>query len=122
MLWLKTYRPECFDASVINENILKTGNDVGDAVKLLTHDKDISYDDYIKSIKESNNKLAIEVKGADLTINMDLSRIENQTQKDIDRLNNKYKPALDIISDSNKKESQIEIRKVSITSMQRLHK
>lgn len=30
MLWLKTYRPELFDDSVMNESVLVTGNEVGD--------------------------------------------------------------------------------------------
>ena len=30
MLWLKTYHPELFDTSVMNETVLNTGNEVGD--------------------------------------------------------------------------------------------
>ena len=30
MLWLKQYKPKEFDDSVMNENVLKTGNEVGD--------------------------------------------------------------------------------------------
>lgn len=64
------------------------------ALKLLTHDKNISYFDYIQKIK--SNKLATAVKIADLKNNSDLSRIQNPTEKDFSRVE-KYKKALAIL-------------------------
>ena len=52
-----------------NENIIN-------ALKLLTHDKDVPYMDYIAQIKE--NALATKVKIADLKHNLDISRRNNQ--------------------------------------------
>ena len=76
----------------------KVGKDVADAVKLLTNDGNKgTYLEYVKSIKNSGNQLAINVKKADLTMNMDLSRIKNLTNEDLNRIETKYKPALKII-------------------------
>ena len=63
------------------------------ALKLLTHDKNISYAEYIAKIKTS--ELATAVKIADLRHNSDLSRIpENlRTEKDFKRVE-KYAAAL----------------------------
>ena len=46
---------------------------------------------YLSRIKK--NSLARTVKLADLENNMDLSRLPNPTDKDYERLENKYKPA-----------------------------
>lgn len=45
-----------------------------DALKLLTHNKNVSYDQYIDSIANSNNIVAMTVKRDDLSDNMDLGR------------------------------------------------
>ena len=63
----------------INDNCVE-------ALKLLTHDKEVSYDEYIKNIKTC--ELARNVKINDLTNNMDLSRLKNVTEKDIKRVPN----------------------------------
>lgn len=73
------------------------GEEIADAVQLLTHDSAEDYHDYVRRIKESGNRLAIEVKEADLTMNMDLSRIPEPTDRDRERLEKKYKPALSIL-------------------------
>ncbi len=65
-----------------------------EALKLLTHDKSVPYNDYIKNLK--NNHIAKKVKLADLKHNSDTSRLEYITQKDIIRLK-KYKNALKIL-------------------------
>ncbi len=65
-----------------------------EALKLLTHDKNADYTEYIKNI--NSNPLAKEVKIADLKHNMDLTRIENVSEKDIARAS-KYKKALDFL-------------------------
>lgn len=66
------------------------------ALKLLTHDENIPYFDYIEKIK--NNALATKIKIADLEHNSDLSRIpENlRTEKDLARVE-KYRRALEIL-------------------------
>ena len=66
-----------------------------EALKLLTHTDDEPYLEYIAKIKENN--LSKTVKIADLTHNMDLSRIKNPTKKDYDRVENKYKPAMELL-------------------------
>lgn len=56
-----------------------------DIVLLLTREKGISYSDYIKKVK--TNKIAIEVKIADLESNMDITRFKrNLTDEDWERL------------------------------------
>lgn len=91
---------DCSDKVSYDDLVEKVGKDVADAVALLTNDGSRgSYLEYVKSIKDSGNELAIAVKKADLTMNMDLSRIETPTQKDYDRIEKKYKPALAIIDD-----------------------
>ena len=67
-----------------------------EALKLLTHN-DEPYLEYVAKIKENN--LSKSVKIADLTHNMDLSRIKNPTKKDYDRVENKYKPAMEFLND-----------------------
>lgn len=89
---------DCSDKVSYEYLVEKVGKEVADAVKLLTNDGSRGgYLEYVQSIKDSGNALAIAVKKADLTMNMDLSRIDNPTQKDFDRLEKKYKPALKII-------------------------
>ena len=51
--------------------------------------------EYVARIKE--NEIAKAVKIADLTHNMDLSRFENPTKSDYDRVEYKYKPAMEIL-------------------------
>ena len=67
------------------------GDRVADAVALMTHADGVPYMDYVKEI--GKNPLARKVKMADLTHNMDLTRIKNPGQKDYDRIERKYKPA-----------------------------
>jgi hypothetical protein len=64
------------------------------ALKLLTHDKNIPYLDYVKQIK--TNELAAQVKAADLRHNSDLSRLKNPVEKDLKRVE-KYRLALEIL-------------------------
>ena len=67
-----------------------------DALKLLTHNKEENYFEYVKRIK--NNKLAKRVKIEDIKHNSDKTRIEHFTDEDIKR-NEKYKKALEILLD-----------------------
>ena len=67
------------------------GDRIADAVALLTHADGVPYMDYVKEI--GKDPLARRVKLADLTNNMDLSRIPNPGQRDLDRIEKKYRPA-----------------------------
>ena len=71
------------------------GNEVADAVALLTHDKSVPYMDYIESVK--SNDVARKVKMADLSHNMDLSRLPVVTDKDYERVE-KYRKAYEKLS------------------------
>lgn len=54
------------------------------AIRLLTHEKDISYDNYIKQL--SSNEDARLVKLADLRDNSDITRLKDLGVKDIERI------------------------------------
>lgn len=84
------------DTDVTVEEIRSVfGNEIADAVALMTHADGVPYMDYVKEI--GKNPLARKVKLADLTHNMDISRIPNPTQKDYDRIEKKYKPAYECL-------------------------
>ncbi len=68
------------------------GEEIIEAVDLLTHEKSMDYMSYVKKL--STNELARQVKLADLRHNSDLSRIPELTEKDRKRLEDKYLPAL----------------------------
>ena len=55
-----------------------------DALYLLTHRKEVSYDDYIKAI--ALNEDARQVKLADLKDNSNITRLKGLTKRDFDRL------------------------------------
>lgn len=65
-----------------------------DAIKLVTHNKSEDYMEYVKKIKD--NPIAKKVKLADIAHNMDKSRLEKVTDRDIARIE-KYKRALEIL-------------------------
>ena len=70
------------DTNITEQDLLNYGfsNKIVKAVKLLTHNKNVPYMDYIAKIKD--NELARKVKIADLTHNSDLSRLKGITEKD----------------------------------------
>lgn len=70
---------------------------VVEAISLLTHKEEDSYMDYLAKIK--SNPLALAVKLSDLRHNMDMSRFENPTKKDFERLEKKYKPAYKFLTE-----------------------
>lgn len=70
------------------------GDDVIEALSLLTHSKDVDYFDYIRKL--SMNSIARRVKLADLRHNSDLKRLPYVTEKDIKR-RNKYLRAIDYL-------------------------
>ena len=59
------------DTDVTTDELLKAGVDknVVECVKILTHDKNVPYEDYVKAILDSGNKTAINVKHNDLMHN-----------------------------------------------------
>ena len=65
---------------------------------MLSHAKGISYSDYIINISNSKNLGAMYVKMADLLDNMNLNRLQQMTNKDIDRVSELYVSAYDRIS------------------------
>lgn len=83
------------DTNVTFETLEKEfSKEVIEALKLLTHDKSVDYMDYVKNLK--NNPIAKKVKLADLYHNRDITRMENPTQKDIER-KEKYHKAISIL-------------------------
>ncbi len=83
---------DMIEDTVVSKTILLElgfSDKVVDAVVLLTRTSD-DYYEYIDSIVNSNNLLAIDVKLKDLEHNMDIARIMNPTEKDYERLE-KYK-------------------------------
>ena len=71
------------------------GDDVIEALKLLTHDPSVPYLDYVKEI--AGNPLAKKVKLADLKHNSDVTRLNHEpTEEDRKRLS-KYMQAMKIL-------------------------
>ena len=68
--------------------------EVIEELKLLTHDKNVDYLEYVRKIK--NNPIARKVKLADLYHNSDPTRMENPTPKDLER-KEKYRKAIEIL-------------------------
>ena len=78
------------DTDTTFEDLRKLGfsDNVINALKLMTHDKNIDYFEYVKNI--SKNPIARKVKIKDLEHNMDTSRLDEVTDKDLERVK-KYK-------------------------------
>lgn len=58
MLWLKKYKPELFDESVMNETVLNTGNDVGDlAMGLFGDYVEVPFDKNLSSMIKKTDEL-----------------------------------------------------------------
>ena len=55
------------------------------ALKLLTHQKGVSYDDYIDNMR--GNRDALRVKREDLRDNSDITRLKGVSEKDFERMN-----------------------------------
>ncbi len=70
------------------------GDEVVDALSLLTHTPDVPYMDYVMQIK--NNPIARAVKLADLTHNSDLTRLDEVDEYALAR-NEKYKKAKELL-------------------------
>ena len=72
------------------------GGDILNALRLMTHDDDVPYMDYVREIKK--NPIASKVKRADLMHNSDTTRLDVVTEKDLQRVE-KYKKALAILDE-----------------------
>lgn len=86
------------DTDITKEDLLdmEFPYEIVEAIELLSKPKKEDYIHYIRRIKE--NPLAKEVKMADLQDNMDLSRLNKITEKDLNRVE-KYKKAYSILNE-----------------------
>ena len=88
------------DTDYTLEDLAEMGypQEVSDVLKLLTHDSEVPYFDYVKAI--SVNPVAKQVKLADLAHNSDLSRMD---ESEIDEWamarTEKYKKAIEMLSE-----------------------
>lgn len=85
------------DTYISPEDLIREGfpKEVTDALKLLTHDEDIPYFEYVRNLR--NNPLARKVKLADLKHNSDISRLD-KTDEHTQRRLEKYRKAMEILS------------------------
>lgn len=67
-----------------------------DAIRLMTHEESVPYEDYVRVIK--TNPVAAKVKLADLRHNSDATRLSVMTEKDIRRAE-KYRNAMAILQE-----------------------
>lgn len=79
------------DTDMTREELLLLGfsESIVDAIEILTKPKQQVYMDYIKNV--NRNKIAKEVKLVDLKHNMDLTRLEDITEKDLKRSEKYFK-------------------------------
>ncbi len=86
------------DTDYTFEDLAKEGfsSSVIEALKLLTHDEKVKYEDYVEALKD--NPIAKAVKLADLRHNSDLSRLDEVTEKDLKR-RQKYLDAIKILEE-----------------------
>ena len=82
--------------SIGNLRALGFSERVLDAIRLLTHEEDVPYMDYITNL--SHNRDARMVKMADLRHNSDILRMKGLRKKDFDRLQ-KYFTAYEYLKD-----------------------
>lgn len=80
------------------EDLLKMGypSEVIDVLRLLTHDPEVPYFEYVKAI--SVNPIAKQVKLADLAHNSDVSRLDEIDERAVARTE-KYKKAIALLSE-----------------------
>ena len=86
--WLHDILEDCPGWSVLHI-IQLFGDDIAEAVLVITKKQGQAYEEYIKQVK--SNRYARIVKIADLTDNMDISRLNEVTEKDIERLKKYHK-------------------------------
>ncbi len=90
------------DITLEDLQIAGFGEEIINALRLLTHDKTVPYMEYIGRIK--SNPTAKAVKLADLAHNSDISRLDSTNEKTIRRLA-KYKQAIQILKEEANNES-----------------
>ncbi len=73
------------------------GENVLEAITLMTHDPEVPYMDYVANLK--TNRIAKAVKLADLRHNSDMSRLDSVTPYDMIRAE-KYKKAIELLENS----------------------
>ena len=96
------------DKNVTEEDLIDLGfpKKIVDDVAMLSSSKKIEYCKFIDKLVEKGSYDALVVKLADLTNNMNLSRIKNPTAEDYARVESRYKPAYEkIINKLNEMES-----------------
>lgn len=88
------------DTDTTFDDLRKLGfsDNIINALKLMTHDKNIDYFEYVKNI--SKNPIARKVKIKDLEHNMDTSRLDEVTDKDLERVK-KYKKCYKYLLNNN---------------------
>jgi len=85
------------DSNITFEELQKYfSTNVIDAIKLLTHDDEVDYMEYIQQLK--SNPIARKVKIADLKHNSDITRLSTMTEKDWERTD-KYHKALEYLNE-----------------------
>lgn len=84
------------DTDMTIEDIRKEGfpEEIVHALELLTHKDGVDYLDYVRAIR--SNPLAVRVKLADLSHNSDLTRLDNVSERDRERIK-KYEQARRIL-------------------------
>lgn len=86
------------DTNITDIGLIKRGfsKEIVNSLKLISRKSNESYGVYINRIANSGDNRAMHVKIADLTHNLDISRIPHPTQYDFDRMK-KYKKALRVL-------------------------
>ena len=84
------------DSNITFETLIKLGfnEEVIESLKLLTHNDNVDYFEYIKTV--GTNPISTKVKLADLKHNSDLSRLDKVTEEDLLRVE-KYKKCIDYL-------------------------
>ena len=86
------------DTTITENRLLKEGISADSIaiIKLLTRNYNDDYLDYVQKIK--SNKIASKIKKADITDNVNLLRLQQLNESDLERLNN-YIKAFNILSE-----------------------
>ena len=84
------------DYTISDLTAMGFSKEVTDAINLMTHNGNVPYMDYVKSVAE--NEIAKVVKFADLKHNSDLTRLNSVSEYDVERIE-KYKVAMSMLSE-----------------------
>lgn len=82
------------DTDLTTKDLLELGfsSTVVESLINLNANRFDTYNDYIEALIASKDTIALKVKLADMENNMDLTRIKHPSEKDINRLKEKYEP------------------------------